>query len=183
VFANSRDVAAYFRKRHGDVIRAIRDLIAMKPELGLRNFAETPYVEPQNGQTYPSFDMDRKGFAVLSMGFTGETALDFKLAWFDAYEAMEAKLRQPVQSQQEFLNDPAAMRGLLLGYTEKVIDLEGQVSKLHPKADALDRIANSEGSLCITDAAKNLQVRPKDLFGYLRQHGWIYRRIGDVRRA
>ncbi|MTW19444.1 phage antirepressor Ant, partial [Rhodoplanes serenus] len=62
------------------------------------------------------------------------------------------------------LADPAALRGLLLTYSEKVIALEGEVAELRPQADALDRIAQSDGSLCITDAAKTLQVRPKDLF-------------------
>lgn len=49
-----------------------------------------------------------------------------------------------------------------------------------PKASALDRIARADGSLCITDAAKALQVRPKDLFAYLQQNGWIYRRPGGA---
>lgn len=76
------------------------------------------------------------------------------------------------------LNDPAAMRGLLLTYTEKVLELQGQVAELAPKADALDRIATADGSLCVTDAAKNLQVRRNNLFDFLRTNGWIYRRAG-----
>ena len=76
------------------------------------------------------------------------------------------------------LNDPAAMRALLLGYTEKVIVLEGRVSELQPKAVALDRIANTDGSLCLMDAAKTLQVRPKDLIAYMKAHLWIFMRVG-----
>jgi prophage antirepressor-like protein len=67
------------------------------------------------------------------------------------------------------LNDPAAMRGLLLGYSERVLALA-------PKAAALDRIAGAEGSLCVSDAAKALQLRPKDLFDALAKKGWIFRR-------
>lgn len=78
------------------------------------------------------------------------------------------------------LNDPAAMRGILLTYTEKVIALEGRVAELEPAKDALDRIAVADGSLCITEAAKALQMRPKDLFAWLRQNGWIYRRAGGA---
>ncbi|WP_040620331.1 phage antirepressor KilAC domain-containing protein [Rhodovulum sp. PH10] len=76
------------------------------------------------------------------------------------------------------LADPAALRGLLLTYSEKVLALEGEVAELRPQTDALDRIATSDGSLCITDAAKTLQVRPKDLFTFLRRNGWIYARPG-----
>lgn len=57
---------------------------------------------------------------------------------------------------------------------------KAQLAIAAPKAEALDRIAAADGSFCITDAAKALQVRPKDLFDYLRSHGWIYRRPGSA---
>ena len=76
------------------------------------------------------------------------------------------------------LSDPATMRALLLGYTEKVIALEGRVSELQPKAVALDRIANTDGSLCLMDAAKTLQIRPKDLIAWMKAHLWIFMRVG-----
>lgn len=60
----------------------------------------------------------------------------------------------------------------------KAIALEGRVSELAPKADALDLIASAQGSMCITDAAKALQLRPKSLFTFLRSQGWLYRRDG-----
>lgn len=78
----------------------------------------------------------------------------------------------------QYLNDPAAMRGLLLSYTEKVLALEEEKRELLPKADALDRISGADGMNCITDAAKILQVRPKFLFEYLHANHWIYRRTG-----
>jgi phage antirepressor YoqD-like protein len=78
----------------------------------------------------------------------------------------------------KLLNDPAAMRGLLLGYTEKVLELEAKVEEIQPKADALDLISGSEGSINITNSAKTLKVQPKKLFSWLQTHGWIYRRPG-----
>lgn len=60
----------------------------------------------------------------------------------------------------------------------KATALESRVSELAPKADALDLIASANGSMCITDAAKALQLRPKSLFTFLRQRDWIYRRDG-----
>ncbi len=78
------------------------------------------------------------------------------------------------------LNDAASMRVLLLSYTEKVIALEADKASMAPKVEALARIAESEGSFCITDAAKTLQVGPKALFKFLRAHGWIYARTGSA---
>jgi len=50
--------------------------------------------------------------------------------------------------------------------------------KLIPKAEAYDRIATTDGGMCITNAAKDLQMRPKDLFAWLQVNRWIYRRPG-----
>jgi prophage antirepressor-like protein len=58
---------------------------------------------------------------------------------------------------------------------------KAQLAEVQPKADALDRIATvPDGTLSITEAAKALQMRPKDLFSYLQQHGWIYKRAGSA---
>lgn len=53
-----------------------------------------------------------------------------------------------------------------------------QLAEALPKVEALDRIATADGSLSITDAAKALQMRPKDLFAWLQANAWIYRRTG-----
>lgn len=92
----------------------------------------------------------------------------------------QGKLKPVAIDPMDVLNDPASMRSLLLNYSEKVVGLEDQIKLIQPKAEALDRIATgAEGSMCITDAAKHLQVRPKDLFKYLQSHDWIYRRQGS----
>lgn len=55
---------------------------------------------------------------------------------------------------------------------------KAQLEEAAPKAEALDRLSGADGSLGVTAAAKALCIRPKDLFGYLRHHGWIYKRAG-----
>lgn len=59
-------------------------------------------------------------------------------------------------------------------------ELEHQVEEMKPDVDALTRIAKAEGSLCVTDAAKQLQVKPKSLFDLMSHSKWIYRRIGTA---
>lgn len=76
------------------------------------------------------------------------------------------------------LADPDALRGLLLTYTEKVIALEAKVAEQAPKVQAMLRLEGAEGSLCVTDAAKVLSVRPKELFSYLSANKWLYKRAG-----
>ena len=91
MFADSRDVAACFGKTHFHVVAAIRELIAK----GVTNFRETPYIHPQNGQSYTAFLMDRDGFTLLVMSFTGKKALQWKMAYIAAFNAMEAALTKP----------------------------------------------------------------------------------------
>jgi len=79
------------------------------------------------------------------------------------------------------LENPAFLRATLLDYTDKVIALQEEVKELTPKAQGLDRIAAwSEGTLCVTDAAKALQMQRKDLFAWLQSHRWLYRRAGNA---
>ena len=82
-------------------------------------------------------------------------------------------------SAMDALQDPEMVRGLLLNYATKVIALKKQVEEQTPKVDALNLISTeSHGSMCITNAAKDLQVQPKRLFSWLQEHQWIYRRAG-----
>lgn len=52
-------------------------------------FVETIYVNEQNRQEYPMFIMNRDGFTLLAMGFTGKKAMRFKLDYIAAFNAME----------------------------------------------------------------------------------------------
>jgi prophage antirepressor-like protein len=76
------------------------------------------------------------------------------------------------------LSDPEQLRGLLLTYSEKVMALESENARMAPSVAALERLTLADGSLCITDAAKHLQIRPKDLFAWLSRNRWIYKRSG-----
>ena len=79
---SSRIVAEYFGKQHHHVVRDIRTLFSQKPDLERNaNFGEcSETINLANGATrqVPFFWMDRKGFSLLAMGFTGAKALDFK---------------------------------------------------------------------------------------------------------
>jgi anti-repressor protein len=60
----------------------------------------------------------------------------------------------------------------------KVAQLQHQVAEQAPAVAGLDRIANAAGSMCITDAAKVLQLQPSKLTDLLLVKRWIYHRPG-----
>ena len=79
------------------------------------------------------------------------------------------------------LADPRVLQRLLLENAGERIRLEERVHALEPKADALDRISGTTGSLCLTDAAKALGQAPKRLIDLLSERAWIFRRTGTGR--
>ena len=57
-------------------------------------FIKSSYVHPQNKQTYPFYIMNRDGFSLLVMGFTGKEALEWKLQYIKAFNQMENFIRE-----------------------------------------------------------------------------------------
>jgi Rha family phage regulatory protein len=89
-------VAEYFSKQHKDVLKKIQTLIEQLPtEERERNFAPT-FIEvsvPNNSKRKdPAYEITKRGFTLLAMGFTGVKALQFKLRYIDAFEHMESQL-------------------------------------------------------------------------------------------
>ncbi len=96
----------------------------------------------------------------------------FQLKVIRAYDEM---VNQPVNPSK--LTRLQLIELALIAEQERIA-LEDKVSVLEPKAEALDRIAEAEGNMNITQAAKTLQMSPKRLFAWMSRNGWIYRRPG-----
>lgn len=93
---DSRQVAEHFGKEHRHVLDAIRNLEKGMPKIGQTPlmFYKSTYINEQNGQTYPRYLMNRDGFSLLVMGFTGKAALEWKLKFLEAFNAMEKEIRK-----------------------------------------------------------------------------------------
>lgn len=94
VTALSSDVAAYFGKNHFHVLRDIDKIAKRIPDFAKSNFGLC-FInnELANGKSQRYYRMTRDGFVLLVMGWTGAKALQFKLAWLDAFNKMEARLK------------------------------------------------------------------------------------------
>lgn len=179
VFANSRDVAAFFDKAHRNVLEGIDNLLKQEPDLALRSFRQGVYLLAETGaQQHRCFDMDRRGFTLLAMGFTGAKALKWKLRYIDAFDAMEAQLRKP-----QFVVDPSDPKVMLAVFAHlqaAVAEKDVKIAAQGEKLKVLDRLEGSEGSMCISSAAKTLGVNPiRHLFARLQAEGWIFKRPGN----
>lgn len=59
-------------------------------------FVEESYLNSRN-QQQPMFYMNRDGFTLLAMGFTGSKAMEFKLKYIEAFNQMEKKIKEETQ--------------------------------------------------------------------------------------
>ncbi|HBN1261595.1 TPA: Rha family transcriptional regulator, partial [Enterococcus faecium] len=91
-------VAESFDKKHRHVLTAIDELKEGVAENWADLFWEDTYVHPQNKQSYRIIYMNRDGFSLLAMGFTGKKALSFKLQYIEAFNKMEKELKDQLPS-------------------------------------------------------------------------------------
>lgn len=112
----SVDVARQFGKQHLHVMERIRALIPELPEKHQSDFRLVDYIDAK-GENRPAYELNRDGFVVLAMGFTGKKALGFKLAYIDAFNRMEAAL-----------HTPAALAAPKPGHALKALQMAGAVA-------------------------------------------------------
>ncbi len=97
-------IAEAFGKRHDDVVKSIRNLYPKCPEeFSARNFAGADYMDEQ-GKPRPMFTVFFDGFILLVMGYTGKKALQMKLAYIAAFNAMKEKLDKLAEEERARLS-------------------------------------------------------------------------------
>ena len=171
--ASSRQIAENFEKNHRDVLRAVDGL-----KEDVRNFAqmffetETPdsYGRPQR-----TYLMNRDGFSLLVMGFTGKAALEWKLKYIAAFNAMEKQLAQRPQ-----LSRAELMAQALIAAHEELEQKDAKIAELTPKGIFADAVSASKQSILIGDLAKMLKQNGVDigatrLFQWMRENGYLIR--------
>lgn len=120
----SVQVAAKFGKRHDNVIRDIELLIGSLLKIeDTPKFVKSQYVS--RGKEYPMYVMDRDGFTLLVMGFTGEKALKFKVDYINAFNNMDAEIKSLVDAGID--KGLSSVKEVILLVNEKFNDLNRRV--------------------------------------------------------
>lgn len=88
---SSQIIAAYFNKEHKDVLESVRNILAAENS-ATKFFYTASFLN--RGKRYPMYFMNRDGFSLLAMGFTGKKALEWKIRYIQAFNEMERKLKE-----------------------------------------------------------------------------------------
>lgn len=110
----SLKVAEVFEREHKNVVRDIENLIADCEKMASESesskvspremFQKSSYKVEGNFKEYPMYLINRDGFTLLAMGFTGKKALQFKLKYIQAFNAMEQDLIK-IATEHKILRD------------------------------------------------------------------------------
>lgn len=146
---SSLQVAETFNKNHKHVLEAIDNLKEGVAENWADLFSEDTYTHPQNKQQYRMYYMNRDGFTLLAMGFTGNDAMKFKLQYINAFN----KLEEEHKKNQIDVNELSPELKMFNQIFKSVANQELENKKLNHKVDNIAEIV----SLNTTDWRKTSQ--------------------------
>lgn len=158
---SSLQVAEVFDKNHKHVLEAIDSLREGLAENWANLFYEDVYTHPQNKQQYRVIYMNRDGFTLLAMGFTGKKALSFKLKYIEAFNQMEAQIKidtknlSPELQMFKGLFDSLAKQELATNQLDKKVDSISEIVALNTtdwRKDSralINKIAQTQGGYSV----------------------------------
>ena len=169
IVTDSRSVADHFGKQHKNVLQTIENLAAENPATKFL-FQKTTF--ENRGKQYPMYLMNRDGFSLLVMGFTGAKALEWKLKYIEAFNAMERKLKEATYDSY-MISDPVERAKKWIEEEKERQKLRAENKVMLPKADFYDTVANTESLFSMADVAKTLDmgIGRNKLFAFLRDKG------------
>ncbi len=153
IFTNSLLVAEKFGKQHKHIMQSVKDLMT-SVEKSSNLFIKSEY--PDNyGRMQPMYIMNRDGFALLVMGFTGDKALQFKLDYIEAFNRMEEQIKNG-----GFEIPKSFSEALMLAakQQEQIEQANRIITKLQPKADFADKAFETSDKVDVGMAAKILKL-------------------------
>lgn len=180
---SSRQIAENFGKNHRDVLRAVDNL-----KEDVRNFAQMFFEgtdQDSYGREQRAYLMNRDGFTLLAMGFTGKAALEWKLKYIAAFNEMEKKLaEQPQLTRSQLLATALIAAHEELEEKDKRIELlTADTERMKPKEIFSDAVSTSQNSILVGELAKllkqnGIEIGEKRLYAWMRENGYLIKRKG-----
>lgn len=177
----SLQVANTFGKRHDNVTRDITSL--KKDVLNFEEMFMEGNIPDSYGRDRRGYYINKDGFTLLAMGFTGKKAMRFKLDYIQAFNQME-KVIQDNNLDSYMIADPVKRAEKWIKEQEQTKLLAQQNEEMKPKALFADAVSSSKETILVGDLAKlakqnGIQIGALRLFTWLRDHGYLIKRKGS----
>ena len=170
VITTSLLVAETFEKEHRNVLKSIRKLMSATNVAVAQMFDETTYVNEQ-GKEQPMFVMNRDGFTLLAMGFSGEKALEFKVKYINAFNTMEAELKSQQTKQLSAAESLLQSVQLLVAHERQLAILEHNQKNMQGAISSLyDKVYGMQFETDMVKQKLNNEIDRYTVIGYCSAH-------------
>ena len=175
VTTNTLKIAEVFEKRHDRVLRAVNKILgdvrdiedfthpkneaSNERKISPVRFMLDSYID-DSGKHCKQYILNKEAFYLLAMGFTGKKALQFKLEFINAFNAMEKALSEksdkPVVVSEHTRALPSGKKEIVLsdkakteiGGIAKAV-LQAELTKREAIKDVLREVIREEFSSCV----------------------------------
>ncbi|WP_375650640.1 Rha family transcriptional regulator [Bartonella sp. AA78NXGY] len=164
---SSREIAELCGKQHAHIMRDIRQMLGeLYPEGGQSKFGST-YLDKQ-GKPQNCYNLPKRECLILVSGYS----MTLRARIIDRWQELEKQAAIP----QIDYSSPQVMLGVLTYLKNENEQKDNIIANLKPKAMALESLQRHDGLFGLTEAAKILEMQPKQFILFLQQKGWVYRR-------
>ena len=183
VCTSSFKVAEFFEKNHPDVVRAIdrlRDKLQstdfqcdakMSSEIIFEEHFED--IPQPNGGTKKGkyFIMNKDAFTLLAMGFTGKRVLEFKIAYINEFNKMEAELKSQQTKQLSAAESLLQSVQLLVAHERQLAILEHNQKNMQGAISSLyDKVYGMQFQTNMIEQKLNNEIDRYTVIGYCSAH-------------
>lgn len=176
IVVSSRQLAAHFGKEHKNVLRAIETL-ECSPEFIELNFERYSY-RAANGKENPEYLITRDGFSFLAMGFTGKDAATWKERYINAFNEMEAKLKEQQAPAFEIPQTYADALLLAANQAKTIEEQTAQLKEAEPKVVFVDEFVDTDGTYSFRDTTKIIGAPERSFINWMLEKGIVFRGAG-----
>jgi len=165
----SREIADLVDSRH-DSVRRSMETLRDKGVISFTQSVETSHDGP-GARPVDVYLLDKRSSLIA----VAQLCPEFTARIIDRWQELEGQVAAPAVPQSL----SAALR-LAADQADQIEDQQAQLAIAAPKVAALDRLTQADGSLCLTDAAKNLGMAPRKLTAWMSAEKWIFKRAGGA---
>jgi phage antirepressor YoqD-like protein len=160
VTMSSREIAELTGAGHDNVLKTIRALVAR----GVVSGNDTPYVHPQNGQTYTEILLNYRDTMVVVSGYS----VELRARIIDRWQELEAQQAPRIpQTLAEALR-------LAADQAEQIEQQQKALAIAAPKAAFVDQYVENAGSMSFRQVAKLLNANERRFRQLLLDKGVMY---------
>ncbi|MBF9297235.1 MULTISPECIES: phage antirepressor KilAC domain-containing protein [unclassified Mammaliicoccus] len=183
LYVDSREVAEMIGKKHSHLTRDIQNyetVILQNPKLDSADFFIESSYKSNNNNSYKHYLLTKKGCDMVANKMTGERGILFTATYVDAFYQMQEQIKQTAISMSDsyMIEDPVQRAKRWIEEQQEKLMLEQEIGELKPKADYVDEILKSNGTMTATQIAADYGLSANKLNKILNE-ARLQRKVGN----